>query len=105
MLLIICNCFWIQNCSASDHDDDDINVELLEDVEKNVNGMQKPQKTDFNYVISNLRIEPSGKSRLSIPICRLVSLAVVRPVLEVDVQLLIGFSMYQFMIKRAINLN
>jgi hypothetical protein len=39
-------------------------------------------------VISNLRIKPSGKSRISIPICRLVSLAVVRPVLEVDVQFL-----------------
>ena len=35
-----------------------------------------------------MRIKPSGKSRISIPICRLVSLVVVRLVLEVDVQLL-----------------
>jgi hypothetical protein len=39
-------------------------------------------------VISNLRIKPSGKFRIFIPICRLVSLAVVRHVLEVDVQFL-----------------
>ena len=43
MLLIMCNCFWIQDCSVSNHDDnDDINVESLEDVEKIVNEMQKP---------------------------------------------------------------
>ena len=88
MLLIICNCFWIQDYSTSDHDDDDRNVESLEDVKKIVNEMQKPQKTDFNSVISNLRIKPIGKSRIFINICRLVSLAVVRHVLEVDVQLL-----------------
>ena len=88
MLLIICNCFWIQDCSASDHDDDDINVESLEDVEKIVNEMQKPQIIDFNSVISNLRIKPLRKSRISILICRLVSLAVVRHVFEVDVHLL-----------------
>ena len=88
MLLIICNCFWIQDRNASDQEDDDVHVESLEDVEKIVDEMQKPHKTDFNSVINNLRIKPSGKSRISIPICRLVSLAVVRPVLEVDVQFL-----------------
>ena len=49
--LINCNCFWIQDCSASDHD-----VESLEDVGKIVDEMQNHKNTDFNSVISNLRI-------------------------------------------------
>ena len=85
MLLMISNCFWSQACSADDHNDDDTNVDSLEDVENIVNEMQKPEKTDFNSVISNLRIKSTGKSRISILICRLVSLVVVRHVLEVDV--------------------
>lgn len=89
----------------------------LEDVEKIVDEMQKPQKTDFNSVINNLHIKSLKKSRIFILICHLVSLAVIRPVLEVDVQVLekknssmaiekaIKFFMYQFVIKSAINLN
>ena len=86
--LISYNCFWIQDCNASDDNDDDINVESLEDAKNIVNEMQKPYKTNFNYVISHLRIKSSRKSRIIIPIYRLVSLVVVRPVLEVDVQFL-----------------
>ena len=39
MLLIICNSFWIQDCSASDYDNDDINAELLKDVDNIVHEM------------------------------------------------------------------
>ncbi len=49
---------------------------------------RKLEKTDFNSVINSLRIRPLSKSRLSIPICRLEPLPLVRPILEFDVQLL-----------------
>ena len=46
----------------------------------------KRQKRDSNSVISRLRIEPEAKSRFKIPLCRLRSLPLVRPINEVDVQ-------------------
>ena len=48
----------------------------------------KLEKTNFNYVINGLRIRPHSKSHLSIPICRLEPLPLVRPILKSDVQLL-----------------
>jgi hypothetical protein len=46
------------------------------------------EKTDFNSVINGLRIRPLSKSCLSISLCRLEPLPLVRPILEFDVQLL-----------------
>lgn len=45
-------------------------------------------KMDFDLVISSLRFRPLGESCLSIPIYRFVSLLLVHPILEVNVQLL-----------------
>ena len=44
------------------------------------------QKCDSNSVINRLRIVPEAKSRFSIPLCRLRTLPLVRPINEVDVQ-------------------
>ena len=48
--------------------------------------LRKRQKCDSNSVINHLRIEPKAKSRFSIPLCRLRTLPLVRPINEVDVQ-------------------
>ena len=48
--------------------------------------LRKRQKRDSNSVISRLRIEPEAKSHLRIPLCRLCTLPLVRPINEVDVQ-------------------
>ena len=48
--------------------------------------LRKRQKRDSNSVINRLRIEPEAKSRFSIPLCRLRTLPLVRPINEVDVQ-------------------
>ena len=47
----------------------------------------KLKKINFNSVINGLRIRPLSKSRLSIPICHLESLPLVRPFLKYDIQL------------------
>ena len=49
---------------------------------------RKLEKTYFNSVINGLRIRPLPKSHLSILICRLEPLPLVRKILECDVQLL-----------------
>jgi hypothetical protein len=46
----------------------------------------KSQNKDSNGVIQRLRIKPTGKSRLSIPLCRLKALPLIRPISEVEVQ-------------------
>ena len=46
----------------------------------------KRQKRDSNSVINRLHIEPKAKSRFSIPLCRLCTLPLVRPINEVDVE-------------------
>ena len=46
------------------------------------------KKNKINYVISSIHLRPLGKCRISISICCLVSLPMLRHVLEVDVQLL-----------------
>ena len=48
--------------------------------------LRKRQKRDSNSVISRLRINPKAKSRLKIPLCRLCTLPLMRPINEVDVQ-------------------
>ena len=47
----------------------------------------KLKKINFNYFINGLRIQPLSKSRLSIPICHLESLPLVRLFPEFDIQL------------------
>ena len=49
---------------------------------------RKLEKTNFNSVINGLRIRRLSKFCLFVPICRLESLPLVRPILEFDVQLL-----------------
>jgi hypothetical protein len=46
----------------------------------------KSQKEDSNGVIQRLWIKPTGKSRLSILLCRLRALPLVRPISEIEVQ-------------------
>ena len=46
----------------------------------------KREKRDSNSVISCLRIEPEAMSRFKIPLCRLRTLPLVRPINDVDVQ-------------------
>jgi hypothetical protein len=46
------------------------------------------KRTDFNSIINQLRMTPHAKSRFFVPLCRLVVLPLVRPILEGDVQLL-----------------
>ena len=48
--------------------------------------LRKSQKEDSNGVIQRLRIKPTCKSRLSIPLCCLKSLHLVCPISEVEVQ-------------------
>ena len=48
--------------------------------------LRKSQKEDSIGVIQRLRIKPTGKSHLSIPLCRLRALPLVRPISEVDVE-------------------
>ena len=48
--------------------------------------LRKSQNEDSNGVIQRLRIKPTCKSRLSIPLCRLRVLPLVRPISEVEVQ-------------------
>ena len=48
--------------------------------------LRKRQKRDSNSVINRLCIKPEAKSRFSIPLCRLRTLPLVRPINEVDVQ-------------------
>ena len=48
--------------------------------------LRKRQKHDSNTVINRLYIEPEAKSRFRIPLCRLRTLPLVRPINEVDVQ-------------------
>ena len=47
--------------------------------------IRRSQKEDSNSVIHRVRIRPLAKSRFSIPLCRLKSLPLVRPISEVDV--------------------
>jgi len=45
----------------------------------------RSQKQDSNIVIQRVRFKPLGKSRFSIPLCRLRCLPLVRPINDVDV--------------------
>ena len=47
---------------------------------------QDLQNTKFIPLIGGLRIKLSSKSRFLIPLCRLIPLHVMRPIVEIDVQ-------------------
>ena len=47
--------------------------------------MRGLQNTNFNSLIGGLRLKPFSKSRFSIPLCRLIPLPIVRPILEIIV--------------------
>lgn len=47
---------------------------------------RKQHKVDSISVINNLRFKPVKKSRLLVPLCRMISMAKVRPVGEMGVQ-------------------
>ena len=63
----------------------DVNVQGLEDKDYDA---RRLKRTDFNSIINQLRAIPYEKSRFCVPLCRLVVLPLVRPILEGDVQLL-----------------
>ena len=46
------------------------------------------KRLDFNCIVNQLRMIPHIESRFFVPLCRLVVLLLVRPILEGDVQLL-----------------
>ena len=48
--------------------------------------LRKKQKDNTNDIIGRHLIEPKEKSRFKIPLCRFISLPLVRPINEVDVQ-------------------
>ena len=48
--------------------------------------LQKKRKDNTNDIIGRHLIEPKEKSRFKIPLCRFISLPLVRPINEVDVQ-------------------
>lgn len=60
----------------------------LLDVEETMSHMRNLQNTNFNYLIGGLRMKPLSNSRFLLPLCRLILLSVVRPILKIDVQLL-----------------
>ena len=74
---------WQQAAPAND-EDESMPQGLTADQSEIMLG--KRQKCDSNSVINRLRIEPEAKSRFSIPLCRLCTLPLVRPINEVDVQ-------------------
>ena len=75
----------IRQQAASANDEDESMLEGLTANQKEIM-LHKRQKRDSNSVINCLRIEPEAKSRFSIPLCRLRTLPLVRPINEVDVQ-------------------
>ena len=74
---------WQQTAPAED-EDESMPEGLTADQSEIM--LRKRQKRDSNFVINRLRIEPEAKSRFSIPLCRLRTLPLVRPINEVDVQ-------------------
>jgi len=57
--------------------------QTYEDVEDNLRSTQKQNST---LVINNLRMQPATKFRLHIPLCRLLSMPLVRPTMLSDVK-------------------
>ena len=68
-------------------DDDNEDMDYVgctfEEVEDNLRSTQKQNSTS---VINNLKMQPSSKFRIHIPLCRLVSMPLVRPTMRSDVK-------------------
>ena len=77
-------CAFRQQAAPADDEDESMPKGLIADQSEIM--LRKRQKRDSNSVINRLRIEPEAKSRFSIPLCRLRTLPLVRPINEVDVQ-------------------
>ena len=73
-----------QQAAPADDEDESMPEGLTADQSEIM--LRKRQKRDSNSVINRLRIEPEAKSRFSIPLCRLRTLPLIRPINEVDVQ-------------------
>ena len=73
-----------QQAAPADDEDESMPEGLTTDQSEIM--LRKREKRDSNSVINRLRIEPEAKSRFSIPLCRLRTLPLVRPINEVDVQ-------------------
>lgn len=65
--------------SGNDADEEDEEKELMEDK------LRRLQKFDSVATIAKLRMKPERHSRLQIPLCRLVSMPMVRPTLSSDI--------------------
>lgn len=59
----------------------------LNSANANASHMRNIQNTNFNHWISNSCMKAVIKSHLNIPFCPLLPLPLVRPILEMDVQL------------------
>lgn len=65
--------------SGNDADEENEEKELMEDE------LRRLQKFDSVAMIAKLRMRPERHSRLRIPLCRLVSMPMVRPTLSCDI--------------------
>ena len=73
-----------QQATPTDNEDESMPEGLTADQSEIM--LRKRQKRDPNSVINRLRIKPEAKSRFSIPLCRLRTLPLVRPINKVDMQ-------------------
>ena len=73
-----------QQATPADNEDESMPEGLTADQSEIM--LRKRQKRDPNSVINRLRIKPEAKSRFSIPLCRLRTLPLMRPINKVDVQ-------------------
>lgn len=75
-----------------EHRDDGIEVSQAQDdmdglsIEQAEDAFRLKQKLDSNSIIQALRFKPVGASRLKIPLCRMIRLPLVRPLLLSDVK-------------------
>lgn len=73
-----------EGVDESDNEDvEDLSDDENQDDEDVLRGRQKLNSV---ATISSLRIKPVGKSRFSIPLCRMVSMPMVRPTLQSDLE-------------------
>jgi hypothetical protein len=51
---------------------------------KQIINVQKNHKVSTNPIIEELKIQPTSKAKLRIPLCHMISMPIVRPTLLVD---------------------
>lgn len=61
-------------------------VDVSRGVDVAAQQIMKEQKHNFGDVLAQMRIMPAHKSRMKIPLCRLISTPIVRPALKSDVK-------------------